>query len=323
MFRRGAGRPMLFRWGLVRSSYHTKLQSQDYLPIESYLATQTMAILSVPDEVLPSGRAYVIEVTVQNWIGSSDVLRYVVAKSAVALHTVQIAGSAERTIAPQEDFLAVLAVDRPPCFANAEFVYAWRVSSGPSVTIPATSLSTQMFFIPRNTLQPGATYVFSVDVTDANDPGRTSSADLKLTVLSSPLIAFIVGGDRGYSKAWSGLLVLDGSASHDPDAAQDGVADLALEVHWKCKLLLSGNPCFNTAVLDGQGTVLNIGNEHLWVLEDSADAFVFTLHLRKESRTASASVQIRVPCPHALRPLPALTHLFSLSHTRARGGAGF
>lgn len=155
----------------------------------------------------------------------------------------------------------------------------------------------EFFFIPRNTFQPGSTMFFRMTVFKADYVAVKNTADLKVVVLSSPLIAEIADGDRLHSlNRGDGSLLLDGSGSYDPDVL-DPMTDSAISRTWTCKLLLSDTNCFsdtlNAQVLPPGNTTVTIPASAFYVIEDD-DAFMFTITVKKLDRVASSTVAIEV-----------------------------
>jgi hypothetical protein len=105
----------MYQWAVVPSAYLTKLQPDEYVPIDVFLSTQVGPTLSVPSAILPGDRSYKLQLTVTNWLQAQHSETYIVQKSAVALHTVSFEGSDNLLIKADEDFLAILDVQQSPC----------------------------------------------------------------------------------------------------------------------------------------------------------------------------------------------------------------
>lgn len=293
-----AGRPLSYAWAVVPSAYLTKMRPEEYEPINQYLDTQRSAILFVPDDILPNGRSYKMELTVTNWLLATQSAFFVVEKSAVALHQVRSKGSSTRVVQADADLLAKIIVLPSACSSLPKFNYLWQLvddgSSDLSFIIPNASLSTESFFIPRSSFTPGHNYHFQVTVSASDNPALQNTADLYVRVLASPLVVSLAGGDRAFSTGWEVPLVIDGSASRDPDVVAAGV-DMELQVEWECHVAPSGGLCFNPQDLNSfiDGLQLTVPPQQLRASE-KGESLTFTLRLQKQARVAEAVVHITV-----------------------------
>lgn len=294
-----AGRPLTFEWKIVRSSYLTKLSPSEYDQIDFFLQTQTKDELVIPNDVLPAGRAYQVQVTVTTWMGSSSTASTVVTKAPIPIPLVRIADVSTRVVNRHDRFTALVDVAAAPCGDSTPgHKIGWKVldsSTDPSFVIPSRSVDKQLFVVPPNTFKAGSTMRFRVTVSMTNDPAVKNSADLTVIVSSTPLIATIGGGNRVHSlNRGDGKLILDASGSRDPDVAND--IDPDLQVEWKCHLKVSGGPCFshaNEAAILTNTKVLEIPASELYINAEG-DMFVFTIRVRKTFRSASVYVEVKV-----------------------------
>ena len=123
--------------------------------------------------------------------------------------------------------------------------------------------------------------------------GVENSALVYITTLPADLQAHIAEGNRLFSTA-DGTLLLDGSASKDPDFT--GSTDSALEKHWSCTMVPDGGNCFPPDVesaLFTNSKTLSVAASNLWTTGEG-EAFVFTLRVQKQERSAEYSVKIKV-----------------------------
>jgi len=92
------------------------------------------------------------------------------------------------------------------------------------ITIPATSITSRTLYFPRFFFaHANRQYAFRCTVTSVDAAANTTSSNsavVALLITSRPLVAAIRGGDRVLSMDQP--LVLNGTASRDPDAPEDG-----------------------------------------------------------------------------------------------------
>lgn len=91
------------------------------------------------------------------------------------------------------------------------------------ITIPALSLNSPQLFFPRFSFTADRRYAFRCTVT--NGGGRNNSVVVALNIVSKPITANIIGGNRNVRVNLP--LTLNASISRDPDAPEAGTMRLA------------------------------------------------------------------------------------------------
>ena len=135
-------------------------------------------------------------------------------------------------------------MEASPCGPGDSFTYIWELVSntGPTFIIPSLSLRSEFFRIPVDTFFAGASYEFAVTVAVASNPDLKNTANLRVRVASSPLEAVIEQTDHMHSLTATSRLLLEGTASRDPDVEGE---DTELELEWSCVLEASSGRCFS------------------------------------------------------------------------------
>ena len=168
--------------------------------------------------------------------------------------------------------------------------------SDQNFTVPAFTATKEQLNIPKYSLKRNQLYLFVFTVSVEGKANIQNSASVKVTTLPGKLKASIAYGNRLFSTT-AGTLVLNGSASMDPDyLGNQSEPDPDLFMRWSCELLLNGGKCFAPAVeaaYFNNSKVIYINATELWQTENG-EAFVFTLLLQKQARTAKHSVRIKV-----------------------------
>ncbi|CAI7831654.1 unnamed protein product, partial [Closterium sp. NIES-53] len=130
---------------------------------------------------------------------------------------------------------ALLALSNAP----PSLTFSWSLIAGPPLnfSLPALARSrhSPALTIPPGTLQPGATYVLSLEATSAADPAVKATDRVAVRVSASPLRVAISGGDRVVSVGEQLLLQ---AVVVDADEARDsGGEPLAIQYTWGCEVL--------------------------------------------------------------------------------------
>jgi hypothetical protein len=108
--------------------------------------------------------------------------------------------------------------------------------------------------IPAATLAPGASYGLVLRAAFAADPSAFSESTCAVSVLRRPLVAVISGG-AALERSVSNTLVLDASASNDPDAG--GGAATPLVFGWACSVTTPGAPAASCRTASGDPVTFN------------------------------------------------------------------
>lgn len=175
-------KPLQFVWTLSRSSYYDKLTDAAFAIINQYLdpsgsnTNGTSPTLTIDPSILPSGRTYVWQLTVTNWIGASASTKFIVHKLGYPAQSVHFPQVGAISIAAADSLFTVIVVTLAACEVDTPaFLYTWSVvsdSSGFGYTFPAkvNKLNSESLSLPGGSLLAGTTYVFRVDVARQDNP---------------------------------------------------------------------------------------------------------------------------------------------------------
>jgi hypothetical protein len=172
------------------------------------------------------------------------------------------------------------------CSGATRLSYNWTSSVA---SLRSSSADPRYFRIAANTLTVGATYNLSVNVSD--NRGNWNSARAAMTVIASPLVLRLAGGDRTLGGSQS--LSLDASGSSDPDDPSAGAGG-GMAFAWSC---VKGGDDYGkacdltsaaTAVLSSQASRIVLGRI-------APGTYQFSVTGSKDMRTTSTlSVMIYV-----------------------------
>jgi hypothetical protein len=192
-------------------------------------------------------------------------------------------------------------------------LFTWSTSSpADTEVVPSAITNNQYLYLTPGTLNPGTSYTIQMRCENVDSPLVFTTAEIQVVTRNSDLVSRIAGGDRLVSQATASL-VLDGTASHDPDGNP-------IDYAWSCRFLSNDGLCFSTAVADSifdAVSLLEIDTSNLEVT-DSAEAYVFTLTISDSTtmRSDTASVQVQVtaaPIPDVSITYEALYDTFPTS----------
>jgi hypothetical protein len=303
-----AGRALTFKWSVVPNSA-SGLTPEEYTAINKVVNAAESSTLEVEPDLLIANREYEWRLQVTNWLGRSHAITVSVFKARGAVPKIQFDDSATRYIRKDESFLAVVKLEASACDPTQELRMGWTQVTDHDFTLPE-SYSEQvilsqnkMFYLDKNTLSAGLTYVFRISVAIIDDTSLSNTADLTIIVASSPVQAGIVGGDRLQS-ILPGDIILDASESVDPDdPLGEGMAYL-----WSCAFKSRGQACFSAEAMSNQQFVFVESDSPVLVVPrgllratvdmqvpnfEGVEAYVFTVVVSKTGRTAFASVSVK------------------------------
>ena len=279
-------RPLTFSWGSV-----------SHPALDANLSSETSGHLELRGDALQSETTYVITGQGTTFLG---------AITDIFVHSLTVRSSPS----------PILAINLPPSpylrtattWMNAQatysacardsaaaLAYTWEVNPGTTyseadVVLQATGEELQ---IPSDFLLPSTTY--HVRLLGQLASGESSTAGQVFSVSSSPLSAFISGGVRTVSRSDTAL-ILDASASRDPDVCSEDAADCFdpdLAFLWSCTLS-DGAPCR----LRADRSILTLASANELRLDISAVSLsstphvTFTVLVSKSGRIAQTSVAL-------------------------------
>jgi hypothetical protein len=253
---------------------------------------------------LSKGATYTFALTLSNFLGSSASTSLVVSKEGVPLPALTIPGNAQRALLRSEDLTLFADASAPACASASTLSmlsYSWLVAGGVpggAVMAPmAISLAQNSARDPRKLrlnaafmrtyLFPGGEYTVTAAVADST--GASNSAEIRVLVSASPLLAVIVGGDRSVGS--NDAMVLNGTGSRDPDAG--GVGTSPLTYSWTCAPMVLTASTIGSCGLDG----IALNGPSLAVPANSllpGRNYRFVLIVAADTRTATADVDVTV-----------------------------
>ena len=221
----------------------TTTEAQRMPPIFNYTsyldAYQNQAVIRLPVSIFNRSNIYQLHVRAENAFGkeASAVMNIsfdFTCGAMVELHRVA-----------HEEIVYEINVRYPPCFdeGRQHRTYQWsHESQSLSVeeNLPGSTTTVNQYLIHRLNLIPGHQYTVKVRINE------TSSTDTSLltetatfTYNARPLYCQITGSR--ISIGWNETMMLDGSASHDPDEIHDEATTLS----WSCVHVQNESPCID------------------------------------------------------------------------------
>ena len=221
----GGGRPLAFAWSATGA-----------LGAKAAAATGATLVVAAADLAAAAGTTVDVEVAATNFLGETSAATASVRVRDEAIPTVAISGGARRELRrsePLEVFASAEACAAAGLDSAAlDYAWAWDRAGWPaSRSLNPRSFSLEAYDAPADA--PGSSATLAVTVTDAS--GVAARASIELAFVRSDVVAVVAGGDRVAAAA--ATVLLDASASGDPDADGGGGVDVA----WRCDV--GGAPC--------------------------------------------------------------------------------
>eukprot|EP00736_Rhodelphis_marinus_P013075 Rmarinus@m.15360 len=332
-----AGRKMSYTWTALTQASSRLSDAKGAVTMEQYLLElpESTSTVSFSANDTTKIATYMFSVTVSNWLGESDAAVVSVQKSEFLIPAVAITGTKERTVLRKQTIKLQSEANFPECekdmasSLNFEWtvdeMYDWSnnlLSSDPDVSLDTATVGSATLTVPAYTLQTYRKYRFRVSVWFDDNPLVTNEATVLVSVGEDSLIAAIAGGNRTHGDE-SDMLILDASASYDPDAVVGDDGTAFLTYLWECYMPkypsqarkhynTTGGPCVTyqsdgTALLplrsdysaDNAQVAFSSG---ALVSDDDGVDYVFTVYVRKDavvdgvewSRNSSSSVCVLV-----------------------------
>ncbi|XP_071511058.1 uncharacterized protein [Diadema antillarum] len=282
-----AGRDLVYTWnvssqGSVSSTVSDELNAAD----GSYF---TISASDLDAEV-----AYNFSVIVENFLGESDTATLQVVRSAETLPDVVIIPQrvdTSRALVSEPFALVASVTFHEACGGASQISYEWSVDDS-TVALNLRTRTTPFLYVPAGSLPGDSELTFTVTVQDGSDQPKVTTQSVKITTVYSDLVAVIDRGDEITVGVDSGVLVLDGSKSYDPDNQDEEMTYVWTCAKWNGA---SYETCLSRATRqvfpaqeDTVSSSLAFDANNFY--PDST--YQFTLDIAKVSRTASASIII-------------------------------
>jgi len=252
--------------------------------------------ITFPASHLLHGVVYNFSLTVENFLNMrSDPVYLSVTQTGRVIPVVTIAGSSVQTIKASELTLVLGKARLPKCAGTkSALLFFWEIDSV-AVQLDSKTRESSRLYIHPGTLTGGHTYTLTLTVSVKRDPSAFAMHSVRFKVVSSPLIARILGGSRRIVSAHSDF-VLDGSLSEDPDRETTSVA----WYEWECEEL-NGASCFvrnHTNPNNDEYIRLNLPMARLVTIRngtfDSGKTYLFRLKYFKGARQSSTEILVTV-----------------------------
>jgi hypothetical protein len=279
------GRPLTYAW--------TAIAGDNLDGLNDFLSDKTSMIIDIPDEKMPSGVTYKIQLTVTTFLGGVDTDTVTFKKLPYAVAIAEIYGLKTRTTVPSQFFrLDGIGIIGKCFYEDRTLTFSWRQTSGKALS--PRSVSAGLLFDVGTFPARVATYKFELTVYPAANPDAKTVTTATVTVELSDLIAHIAGGDRKARNDQD--LVLDASVSIDPDNS-----DETATYDWDCRNVNTNGFCptqITSLLSDTQDAIVTYeglkADKRL-----PAGKYLFSVVLKKGSRKASTSVTIEVVSENA------------------------
>ena len=174
----------------VDSDTNIALYITDYLP----QGFTSQAIISLPTIAFTANTEYTITITVQNFLGFSDLTNITLSKATLPLPNVWITGSTVRTVNAMEEIIIEGNVEIPDCIGSVTTLSLnWEIQQfGMMLSLDDLKLNSPHLQLPANTLSTNSEYLLTLY---ASSDG-ISSTNASVLLRTQPLLvqALILGG---------------------------------------------------------------------------------------------------------------------------------
>uniref|UniRef100_H3GPE4 PKD/REJ-like domain-containing protein n=1 Tax=Phytophthora ramorum TaxID=164328 RepID=H3GPE4_PHYRM len=301
---------------LTTLSTMAQLRSACYLRSTAQNATSSSALqLHVNSSLLEAGTGYRVGLKLVNAFAQAAVVSKPIAIQSQPGPAVFVVGDSKQTVT-RTGAPVVMQVDSVvscPSLSSSDVAYRWTTTSQTSDSTGAVATEDfsynnsardpRVFRLPRSVLQAGRTYNFRVEaymMGATSNQSSSSFASLLVSVSSSTPQVSIKGGDCALGERDS--LVLDGSATVDPDASST-----PFTYSWACQDITNTSSTASASCMNASLTPsapLNLGSATGAVLRIAPFNLVsnrqlkFSLTASKASRSATASSSIWIIAGH-------------------------
>ncbi|KAL4102192.1 hypothetical protein PRIC1_005940 [Phytophthora ramorum] len=301
---------------LTTLSTMAQLRSACYLRSTAQNATSSSALqLHVNSSLLEAGTGYRVGLKLVNAFAQAAVVSKPIAIQSQPGPAVFVVGDSKQTVT-RTGAPVVMQVDSVvscPSLSSSDVAYRWTTTSQTSDGTGAVATEDfsynnsardpRVFRLPRSVLQAGRTYNFRVEaymMGATSNQSSSSFASLLVSVSSSTPQVSIKGGDCALGERDS--LVLDGSATVDPDASST-----PFTYSWACQDITNTSSTASASCMNASLTPsapLNLGSATGAVLRIAPFNLVsnrqlkFSLTASKASRSTTASSSIWIIAGH-------------------------
>jgi hypothetical protein len=267
------------QWSVSQSSCGALSSFTSYL---NQMSSTRSVIISANSALIAVSQAcnFTVLLTLRNTAGNSSSAWCVVNLVPAALPVIA-AMPTDATISTMQSFtLVASAFGAPVCGSmvatNSSVRYKWsQLGGGMSVIGNATG---RLLSLAPYALNPGATYVFSLTVTDIMSGGQNTAQFTLRTSSNAPRAVLQSGASIMISQL--NALTLSAQGSFEPDFASNKPQQQALTYNWTCIRSVSRANCFSPSVTTSLLTrtaSLQIPAGTLSNTTTSGDDYVFTV----------------------------------------------
>ncbi|XP_072031504.1 uncharacterized protein [Amphiura filiformis] len=283
----GAGRDMTYSWSVSSSA--------DVTAIAALLAGVTGPDFTMDGTFMDADTVYTFEVTVTNFLGSSDFDSVEVSRSATATPEVEIIPRGvdiANALVSEKFKLTAEVTFYSDCVPPGATVFAWSVDND-QVPLNLRTINRRTLFVDANSLPGGENVTFTVKIYKESDPDKFVEQSIQISTRFSDLLTVIEGGSELTIGRDAGNVTIDGSSSFDPD---DVAMDMTYE--WLCEQVTDGTACWSYKIGEEGQFILSEAASSQAILQYDALAmepdkmYTFTLVTSKGSRSSSSSVNV-------------------------------
>ena len=294
-------RALMYRWSCVND-----ILLDQYL--QNLPPASSIVLLPGTPEMKTTGMTYIISAVATDFFGSSSVPATIaVLKQGFPAPSLVFTPSSFFIFRNQPVLISGVAQFSNCPVPHGALQYSWRLSSGPSLAdaaVKAVNASTSpQLFLPANSLQAGANYLFTLHLQMASDSTIFSEASCSVSVGLLPVLARIAGGSKA-TRSNASTWILDASASQDLDKTDVPASRQNLVFVWSCSLFdgSSLGPCTDALgsplVFDSSPTI-TFGSGVLAITTDYPYNFTVSvqdaLHLKAQNSLSIAVYIVSVP----------------------------
>jgi cysteine-rich repeat protein len=295
-------RPALYTWGCENDEV-----------LDSYLSTQTADTIYLAPGT-PSMRIldkeYKVKLSVTDFMGSKSPVQYLsIFKKSASTPQIQFTPPF-LTVTRNED----VEINGEAVFSNCpnekvDMIFRWQQVLGPPVSTQYLMVSIPQLEIPKNTLEPGATYRFSLQASMTGAASQVMEGIFELKTVYQELKPMIANGTSVKVSSFSSFQ-LSAEGSYDPDCPIAGAADPDLKYSWRCYYFMQDiqvdcrDSSTNDKLLLSSSRDIQIRQG---VLVAAPFPFMFELTLAKKGRSP-VSRTISVKVVDQILPMVTLTY---------------
>ena len=225
-------RPPLYTWGCENDEV-----------LNGYLSTQTgdTIYLAPGTPSMPIlDKTYKVTLVVTDFMGSTSPVLYLsIFKKSAATPQIQFTPPFLTVTRNDEVEINGEAVFSDCPTEKVDMIFRWQQVFGPPISTEYLMVAIPQLEIPKNTLEPGATYRFSLQASMTGAASQVMEGIFELKTAYQELKPIIANGTSLKVSSFNSFQ-LSAEGSYDPDCPIAGLDDRDLRYSWRCYYTLRG-----------------------------------------------------------------------------------